>query len=232
VDKGQKKIQKMFDEIAHKYDFINHLMTFYMDNYWRWKIYKHIKNNNIKCKNILDIASGTGEMTKKLVRLKPEILYACDISEKMLKLQKKKIKDDNLKLFLTNDHKLPFNNESVDIVTAAFGIRNFADLDEYMKEIHRILKYNGYFIVLDMFYSVSLDKNLFYKFYFGKLIPRLGNFFSGSKSAYDYLFKSVYSFYSVNEFIEYCTKFGFSNKFLQNNLLNTVNTVYLIKREQ
>ncbi|MBK8380840.1 MAG: class I SAM-dependent methyltransferase [Ignavibacteria bacterium] len=102
-DKSKEKIESMFDEIAPAYDKLNHLFTLNIDVRWRKQIVKHISGNNIKAENILDLASGTGDLSKELIKLNPGIIYAADISSKMLEIQKIK---SGIKIFSLFRRKL------------------------------------------------------------------------------------------------------------------------------
>lgn len=227
-DKSKEKIESMFDEIAPAYDRLNHLFTLNIDVRWRKQIVKYISGNNIKSENILDLASGTGDLTNELIKLNPAIIYAADISSKMLEIQKNKIHYKNLKLIQTEAQFMPFDDEYFDIVTIGFGVRNFYNLKESLKEIRRVLKPEGKLIILEMFKAGGLKTSMF-NFYFGKIMPYAGNKISKS-NAYSYLFNSVNSFFNVKEFTELCEMCGFETESLKNNFLGIVNTVYLIKK--
>ena len=218
----------MFDEIAKRYDLLNHLFTFNMDKKWRSDIICKITDDNIKSDVILDLASGTGDLTKELLNLNPEKLHSCDISPKMLEVQKNKLKNSEVHLLLANAEDLPYDNNSIDIVTIGFGVRNFENLKAALLEISRVLRNNGLLIVLEMF-SQSKMKNGIYNIYFGKLIPFIGNRISKSKYAYDYLFDSVDSFYTIEDFIILCEDLKFKLIERRNNYKDIVNTLYLQK---
>lgn len=228
MQKSKEKVQKMFDEIAPRYDFLNHLFTMNMDKRWRRKIIKEILEKNYAKENILDIASGTGDLTKELVSLNPKNLYSCDISEKMLDVQKKKIDYAGLKIDVADSMNLPYESNSLDIATIAFGIRNFEDLEKSLLEIKRVLKRGGLLIVLEMFGSRDIKKSLF-DLYFGKVIPKIGNRISKSEYAYSYLFSSVKNFYDVNEFVTLAEFNGYKYIKILNNFKKFVYTVYLQK---
>lgn len=229
MDKSKEKIESMFDEIAPSYDKLNHLFTFNIDNKWRKEIAKYIFANNFIVKNILDLASGTGDLTKALLELNAENIYAADISGNMLEIQKKKIRDNRLKLIRADALKLPLDENYLDIVTIGFGVRNFEYLEKSLFEINRVLKPGGKLIVLEMFKSAGLKTKLF-NIYFGKVMPYFGNKISKSKYAYSYLFKSVNSFLNVNEFINLSLKCGFELEYKKNNFFGIVHTVYLNKK--
>ncbi len=224
-DKSRPKIEKMFDEIAPTYDRLNHIFTLNKDLKWRKEIVKRLQDNKTSSDKILDIASGTGDMTIELLRLKTEKVYSVDISEEMLKIQRKKIKDKRLVLVKGEVLKLPFENNYFDIVTIAFGIRNFENPENSLIEIKRVMKHKGKLIILEMFKSGGILTSIF-NIYFGKIMPYVGNKISHSKYAYNYLSNSVSNFFSVKDFCEICERFGFKKKYLKNNFLGVVNTVY------
>jgi demethylmenaquinone methyltransferase / 2-methoxy-6-polyprenyl-1,4-benzoquinol methylase len=228
MKKSKENIKNMFDEIADSYDFLNHLFTLNIDMRWRKQIIKELKKDYYKKDIILDIASGTGDLTKELVNLKPEHLYSCDISEKMLEVQKKKIKYDKLKIVVADSSNLPYKEKSVDIVTIGFGIRNFENVEKSFAEIYRILKPGGHLIILEMFGGKGFKKSLF-DIYFGKIIPKVGNKISKSKYAYNYLFKSVKNFYNTDEFINLAEYHNFRLEKKVNNFSNFIYTIYFAK---
>lgn len=225
LDKSEKKIESMFDEIAPTYDKLNHLFTLNIDNRWRREIVQHSLEKNYNSKVILDLASGTGDLTKELLKLNPDRIIAADISGKMLEIQSQKISDKRLELIQASADNLPFEDNYFDIITIGFGIRNFEDLGKSLREIRRVLKPNGKLIILEMFKSKSFMTKLF-NVYFGKVMPYFGNKISKSKYAYSYLFSSVDTFFTPDDFTEQCLKEGFESEYIKNNFLGIVNTVY------
>lgn len=219
----------MFDEIAPAYDKLNHLFTLNIDIKWRKEIVKYVLAKNYKSDIVLDLATGTGDLSRELLQLNLSQLFAADISGKMLEIQRKKIKDDRLVLVQSEAQHLPFEDGFFDIVTIGFGVRNFENLEKSLKEIHRVLNVNGKLIVLEMFKAEGLRTKMF-NLYFGKIMPFAGNKISGS-NAYSYLFNSVTTFCSVKEFENLSEKCGFRTEHIRNNLLSIVNTVYLNKEE-
>ena len=226
IDKSKQKIESMFDEIAPTYDRLNHLFTLSIDTRWRSEIVKNIIENNYSTVNILDLATGTGDLTAALVRLNADKICAVDISKNMLEIQRMKIRDSRLELIQADVKCLPFENETFDIVTIGFGVRNFEYLEESLKEIRRVMKTSGRLIILEMFRSGGIKTNMF-NLYFGKVMPFIGNMVSGSNYAYSYLFKSVNNFLTVTEFITLCKSCGFETEYHKNNFFGIVNTVYL-----
>ncbi len=228
LDKSRKRIREMFDDIAPKYDFLNHLFTLNQDKKWRKQIIKYLKTLNRNYDNVLDIASGTGDLTKELINLNPKEIFSCDISEKMIDIQKKKIKSEKLKIDIADVVDLPYEDNSMDIVTIGFGVRNFENLEKSLNEIYRVLNEDGILVVLEMF-SRKKKKDDMFDVYFNRLMPKVGNKISKSSYAYNYLFNSVNSFYKVNDFNLIVEKSGFKTILCKNNFLGIVYTVYFQK---
>ncbi|HMS34062.1 MAG TPA: ubiquinone/menaquinone biosynthesis methyltransferase [Ignavibacteria bacterium] len=226
LDKSKQKIESMFDEIAPTYDRLNHFFTLNIDTKWRREIVKNIIKNNYTTSNILDLATGTGDLTAELVRLNADKICAVDISKNMLEIQRMKIRDSRLELIQADVKSLPFEKDTFNIVTIGFGVRNFEYLEESLKEIRRVMKTSGRLIILEMFRCGGIKTNMF-NLYFGKIMPLIGNKVSGSKYAYSYLFKSVNNFLTVPEFINLCKGCGFETEYYKNNFFGIVNTVYL-----
>ena len=225
-DKSRKKIEEMFDEIAPTYDKLNHLFTARSDIIWRRKIVKYLISTGRNFYNIVDLATGTGDLTIELLKLEPKKIYAVDISKKMLEIQKGKVNDKRLELIQAEAANMPFDDNSIDLVTIGFGIRNFEDLEISLKEIKRVLKNDGYLIVLEMFKAEKMSSRLF-NYYFSRIMPFLGNKLSKSKTAYNYLSDSVQNFLTVKEFSDICKNNGFETEKTVNNFIGVVNTIYL-----
>lgn len=228
LEKPKEKIQLMFDEIASTYDRLNHLFTLNRDIIWRKDIIKYLKKNNFKPNYILDLASGTGSLTKELLDLDPKKIFAVDISSKMLEIQRRRINDKRLTSLQADASNLPFENNYFELVTIGFGIRNFENLEGSLMEIQRVLKPNYKLIILEMFKSDRAVARIF-NLYFGNIMPLIGNKISRSKYAYNYLFNSVKNFYNTNDFEKICKSTGFSLDYSKNNFLGIVNTLYFSK---
>jgi len=228
LDKSIGNISSMFDDISVRYDFLNHFFTANLDKGWRRKIVKYIASNNIKRKVLIDLASGTGDMAMELMKLNPEIVYSYDISPKMLDVQRKKISDKRVIIEVADSENMPVGNGTVDIVTIAFGVRNFENLEKSLDEIYRVLRPDGMLIVLEMF---NLEKrNRLFEFYFTRIMPILGKIVSRSSTAYSYLHTSVMNFKTVNEFIDLASQHGFIHEYHKNNFQKFVYSVYLRKK--
>jgi len=218
VGKDKKDfVQTMFDKISFKYDFFNHLATFYIDKYWR---YQFIRRLNIKERaNILDIATGTGDVIIKICSKNKNINgIGFDCSQNMLEMAKKKSKKkkiENIEYVHGYAEKLPFESNSIDIITISFGMRNFSNYENALKEIKRVLKSNGTLAILEFCRPKnSLFQKLF-SFYFNNIIPIIGKILTGEK-LFDYLPESVNNFFSKNELLEKVETFGFKNTCAKN----------------
>lgn len=226
LDKSKQKIEGMFDEIAPTYDKLNHLFTMKLDLKWRKEIVNFLLKKNVKADVVLDLASGTGDLTKELLKLKASAIHSADISERMLDVQREKIRDERVRLIRAEAESLPFEPGSIDIITIGFGIRNFENMEKSLKEMKRVLKPGGKLIILEMFSSKGL-KNKLFSLYFGRVMPFVGNKISKSKYAYNYLYESVRNFYGIDDFLEICSRNGFNQEFRKDNFLGMVYTVYL-----
>ncbi|HOP51144.1 MAG TPA: bifunctional demethylmenaquinone methyltransferase/2-methoxy-6-polyprenyl-1,4-benzoquinol methylase UbiE [Ignavibacteriales bacterium] len=206
----QKKIfvRQIFENIAKKYDFLNRLLSFGFDIYWRNKAVKLTKFNEPS--KVLDIACGTGDFSiaaKKKYNLN---IFAADYSINMLRLYKQKksyIKD---KLTQLVAEYLPFKQNSFDNIIVAFGVRNFYDIEKAFREFYNVLKPNGKVTILEF----SLPKNIFiralYITYFKKVLPFIGGIISGNFSAYKYLPDSVEEFDKKINLVDLLKKANFS----------------------
>ena len=200
----KQQVELMFDDIAPKYDFLNRFLSLGIDVQWRKKAIRRLAR--LQPKQILDVATGTGDvalMTYEI--LKPEKIVGVDISAGMLQVGREKIAKaglfDRIELRQADSAALPFEDNSFDAVTVAFGVRNFQDLERGLSEMRRVLKPGGKLIVLEF----SRPRNIIFKglygFYMDVVTPAMGNLFSKNKEAYSYLNKSARAFPERNDFI-------------------------------
>lgn len=209
----KKQVAKMFDNIAPRYDFLNHLLSLNVDHYWRWRMINRLKK--LQPKKILDVATGTGDVAIAAMRLKPEKIVGVDISAEMLEVGKGKMKkkkfDKVVTMKLGDAENLEFANNSFDAITVAFGVRNFEDLQKGIAELNRVLKPNGKLVVLEFSKPKRFPIKQFYNFYFKYILPLVGRFFSSDDSAYTYLPASVQAFPEGSEFINILSQSGFKS---------------------
>lgn len=208
------QIEKMFNVISKRYDLINHILSFGIDIKWRKKILYILNNTNIIKDNILDVASGTGDMTILLAKhfIKSNIT-GLDISQGMLNIAKKKILKKKLKnrikLIKGDVENIPIESNSLDVVTIIFGIRNFENIEFALNEIYRILKPRGLILILEFSKPKNFFINFLYKIY-SFYIFIISKIISNDPIAYEYLIKSIDNFnsYNINKIL---TVIGFAN---------------------
>ncbi len=209
----KEKVRNMFNNIASKYDFLNHFLSFGIDYYWRNRVLKIIKSKQPK--SILDIATGTGDLAILASKANPENIIGIDISEKMLRVGVEKIKNKNLESLINlqqaDSEDLPFDDNHFDLAMVAFGVRNFAHLDIGLSEIRRVLKPGGTLIVLEFSHPTSFPMKQLYGFYSKNILPFFGKLISNDSSAYTYLPESVKRFPAYDEFTSAMNKVGFKN---------------------
>lgn len=209
----KQQVTQMFNNISGKYDFLNHMLSFGIDKYWRRKTISRLKKFNHDY--ILDVATGTGDFAISSLRLKPTKIIGVDISSGMLEVGKTKIKRLNLEskieMVLGDSEELPFADDTFDIVTVAFGVRNFENLYRGLSEINRVLKPQGHIAVLEFSNPETFGIKQLYSFYSTKILPFFGNLISKDKNAYTYLPESVKAFPCGDSFNTELTKAGFNN---------------------
>lgn len=193
-DEKKHSVTRMFNTISKEYVFLNSILTFGIDKWWRKKFVANFSNQHYS--QIVDLASGTGDIAKLLLKLNHDQIYAVDPAEKMLEIAKNRLADSkgNIDFFVGSAEKLPFIDNSIDLVTISFGIRNFSDLDQSMKEVFRVLKPGGMCAIMEFSMPTNKVLKLFYLIYLKIVVPIIGRIFSRSKEAYRYLRSSILSF--------------------------------------
>lgn len=228
--KEKKFIGGMFDEISPTYDRLNHLLSGYQDNRWRKSAIKYLAALGSNYGHILDLASGSGDLGMEFLKLNPKRLYSADLSAEMLKINQRKLPEEINTAVRAEAEHLPFKPDYFDLTGIAFGVRNFENLGNCVKEIHRVLKMGGRFLTIEMFKPLKptiLNKS--FRLYFEKVLPKLGNKLAGSKYAYDYLFESVDSFITVKGYADLLEANGFRISASKNNFLGIVYSVFAEK---
>jgi demethylmenaquinone methyltransferase/2-methoxy-6-polyprenyl-1,4-benzoquinol methylase len=214
AESKKKQVEKMFDKIAFRYDFLNHFLSAGIDVGWRKKAIKQLRS--LDPKSILDVATGTGDMAILSYRLlNAEKIIGIDISDGMLEIGKKKIEklglQQRIELLKGDSETIIFNSNSFDAVTVAFGVRNFQNLELGLSEIKRVLKPGGKLIVLECTKpKLPVIKN-FYNLYLNVIAPWIGRVISKNKNAYQYLNESVQKFPEGKDFVQILNKLGYKN---------------------
>ena len=212
---GEKasQVEQMFDNIAPTYDKLNHRLSWDIDKGWRRKAIRQLVPHEPK--TLLDIATGTGDFAILAAKmLKPERLIGADISEGMMEIGRQKVKAeglDNIVSFAKEDClNLSYEDGTFDAVTAAFGIRNFADLDKGLKEMQRVLKKGGHLSIVELTTPVTFPMKQLFRIYSHTVLPIYGRLISKDTSAYAYLTKTIEAFPQGERMVEILKKAGFA----------------------
>ena len=193
-DLGKKEqVTKMFDTISKDYDGLNRVISFGIDIKWRKKVVEIVKKQQPK--TILDIATGTGDLAINLAETSAEEIVGLDISPGMSEVGKEKVKakqlDNRVKMIIGDSENMPFEDNTFDAITVAFGVRNFETLENGLKDILRVLKPGGTFVILETSVPTKFPFKQGYKAYSKFILPSIGRLFSKDKTAYKYLSESA-----------------------------------------
>jgi demethylmenaquinone methyltransferase / 2-methoxy-6-polyprenyl-1,4-benzoquinol methylase len=212
-DSKRVQVETMFDNIAPKYDFLNHTLSAGIDVLWRRKAIKILKAKNPK--TILDIATGTADFAIEAMALNPDKIVGVDISEGMLSIGREKIVKKNLQQHITLSYgdceKLEFATNNFDAITCSFGVRNFEHLQLGLAEMLRILKPNGTLVIIEFAQPEKFPIKQVYNFYFKRILPVIGKLISKDTAAYTYLPDSVKAFPYGAEFVGILNALGYTN---------------------
>ncbi len=189
----KEQVAQMFDTISGNYDGLNRVISFGIDVKWRKKVLKLVADKNPR--QILDIATGTGDLAILMARTNAERIVGLDISAGMLEVGRNKIAEkklsDKIEMMLADSEDMPFDDNSFDAITVAFGIRNFEHLEKGLAEILRVLKPGGIFVILETSNPTKAPFKQGYFFYTKYILPLIGKFFSKDNAAYGYLSESA-----------------------------------------
>ena len=222
------RVENMFDRIAPKYDFFNRLFSLRIDLWWRKRLVKWMQSDAPK--QILDVATGTGELAIALWKNLQVKITAVDLSQEMLNLADKKIKElgADITIQKANAENLPFESNKFDAVSVGFGVRNFENLEKGLSELRRVVKENGNVYILEFSKMEGILSPL-YNFYFRKVLPFLAKMISGEKEAYTYLPDSVQNFPCGERMKNILLDLGFSKVEYKKLSLGIV-TIYKAKK--
>ena len=191
----KQNIGSLFNRIAGSYDRLNHLLSLNIDKRWRRKAVKKL----VPCQNLLDVAIGTADLAIEVVQQgKAQHVTGIDLSTEMMRIGAEKVAKRNMQgqiEFLEGSAlALPYPDGHFDTVTCAYGVRNFSDLDQGLREMRRVLKAGGQLMILEFSYPKNRFIAWFYDLYFSHILPKIGQWLSKDKTAYDYLNRSVKNF--------------------------------------
>jgi len=211
---GKKdQVRDMFNNISHRYDFLNRVLSFGIDIYWRRRAIRELKRDHPK--QILDMATGTGDFAIACLAANPDRVVGVDLSPGMLSYGHKKMEakglTDKIQLLEGDAEKILFPDATFDAITVAFGVRNFENLLQGLQEMNRVLKPGGKLIVLE-FSQPKPWFAAFYNLYFKHILPRIGKIFSKDFAAYNYLYESVQAFPSGDAFLQVMEQANFKER--------------------
>jgi demethylmenaquinone methyltransferase/2-methoxy-6-polyprenyl-1,4-benzoquinol methylase len=208
----KEEVQQMFDNIAPTYDKLNHILSLSIDKMWRRRVVRKVRR--MKPEKIMDLATGTGDLAIKMAKAMPKAkIMGVDLSEKMLAVAAEKVRrkglDDHIALYQGDAENLDVADGVLDVVTVAFGVRNFGNLEQGLSEIMRSLRSGGHIVVLEF----STPRNWFvrkcYQFYSNHVMKPVGGMVSKDRKAYDYLPDSIVEFPDRERFLEIMHRTGF-----------------------
>lgn len=205
------QVTQMFDTISKEYDGLNRVISFGIDIKWRNLVVDIVSQHQPQ--NILDIATGTGDLAISLARTSAKEIVGLDISEGMLDVGRKKIShkdlDSKIKMIVGDSENLPFEDNTFDAITVAFGVRNFETLEKGLSEIYRVLKPKGVFVILETSIPTKPFYRTGYSFYSKYILPTIGKVFSKDRMAYAYLSESASKFPYGEELNNILRQIGF-----------------------
>ena len=207
-----EQVEAMFDNIALSYDKLNHRLSWNIDRGWRRRAIQWLEPYHPQ--TLLDIATGTGDFAIMAAQmLKPRKLVGADISEGMMAVGAKKVKELHLQDVISFEKEdclnLSYQDSTFDAVTAAFGIRNFADLDKGLQEMCRVLRTGGQLSIVELTTPVSFPMKQLFKVYSHTVLPLYGRLVSKDRSAYSYLTHTIEAFPQGERMMEILQRAGF-----------------------
>ena len=211
MDNEKQHIGQLFDRISGTYDGLNHLLSLNIDKRWRRRAIRMLK----PAEQVLDVAIGTADLTIEILRQgKAQHVTGIDLSHGMMAIGEQKVAKRGYAPQVQFDYgsaqQMPYANASFDTVTCAYGVRNFANMDEGLSEMYRVLRTGGELMVLEFSYPTNPVIRWGYDLYFTHILPFIGNLFSRDKGAYSYLNRSVKNFPYGEAFCQHLRKAGFT----------------------
>ena len=208
----RERVKAMFNDIAPTYDRLNHILSFNIDRLWRRRVVRKVRR--MKPEKIMDLATGTGDLAIKMAKAMPKAkIMGVDLSEKMLAVAAEKVRrkglDDHIALYQGDAEQLDVADGVLDVVTVAFGVRNFGNLEQGLSEIMRSLRSGGHIVVLEFSTPRNWLVRKLYEFYSNHIMKPVGGIISKDQKAYDYLPDSIVEFPSREKFVELLQKVGF-----------------------
>jgi len=204
-EEKKRFVQRLFDSIVPTYDLLNHVLSMGTDMLWRRNIFRHI--NNIEGRRAIDLCCGTGDLSLLLHKNGAKVV-SLDFSINMLKrgIAKKALKGRPIS---ADACLIPFKDNTFTVASIAFGIRNIPDIDNFIKDVFRILVPGGQLAILELVRPKNKIVRMLYSFYLGTILPFIGGVISGRKAAYEYLSKTIFTFIDQLDLKDMLEKYGF-----------------------
>lgn len=222
------KVEAMFDSISGRYDLLNRLLSMGTDVRWRKRAVREI-GRRTSPRQILDVATGTGDLAVTALMLNPGKVTGIDISDRMLEVGREKMNrlklNDRIELLTGDSESISFGDLTFDAVMCAFGVRNFENTVKGLSEMFRVLNHGGVVMILEFSRPSWFPLKQIYGFYFRRILPWIGRRISGDREAYSYLPDSVMSFPDNEAFLSLLTGVGFS-KVKQIRLSGGIASIY------
>jgi len=214
VDGKAEHVEAMFDNIAPRYDLLNRVLSLGIDQYWRWRTVRLLRDEQPT--RILDVATGTADLAIRAEKmLHPREVIGVDLSAEMLRFGRKKLDRMGLSPRITlvqgDASRLPFDDASFDAVLVAFGVRNFENLVDGLRDMRRVLTPGGALVVLEFSQPQAFPIKQLYEWYSANVLPRIGGAISSDRGAYEYLPSSVAAFPSGPDFLDRMDRAGYTN---------------------
>lgn len=212
----------MFDNIAPTYDRLNHILSLSIDKAWRRRVMRKVRR--MKPERVLDLATGTGDLAINMAKRMPNAkIMGVDLSENMLAVAAEKVRrqglDDHIALYQGDAENLDLSDGVMDVVTVAFGVRNFGNIEQGLREIWRVLASGGHLVVLEFSTPRNFLVRKAYQFYSNHVMKPVGGLVSHDRKAYDYLPDSIVEFPAREEFISLMQQVGFEGCYRRSQTL-------------
>ena len=213
TEKSKKEeVRQMFDNIAPTYDKLNHILSFSIDKIWRRRVVRIVRR--LHPERVMDLATGTGDLAIKMAKRIPQArIMGVDLSEKMLAVAAEKVRrrglDDHIALYQGEAEHLDVGDGVVDVVTVAFGVRNFSDIDTSLQEIRRSLSEGGHIVILEFSTPRNPIVRYLYRLYSNHIMKPVGGLVSKDRKAYDYLPDSIEEVPDPERFLDIMRRAGF-----------------------
>lgn len=224
-----RRVREMFARISPRYDLLNHLLSGYLDKRWRRTAVRKLQSLIPKNARLLDVACGTGDLSIEIFEKTGAEVIGLDFCRPMLELAKEKAQ--RIRFIEGDALQLPFADATFDAVTIGFGLRNLSSTESGLRELRRVLKPEGWAAILEFSLPVARGFRRIAVFYSTRVLPRVGGWLSGSRSAYEYLPDSISRFPNQEKLAAMMSEAGFADVSFE-NLTGGVAALHTGRREK